>query len=633
MPKILQYLHRTFLPLCKSVFVGVLILAGLMPGQTFASENGSYILERAYWQDDSTLADFDSAQKQIYTPYQGDLSRGYTDSAHWVRLRIAASERPIGLRITPAWLDEVTVHDPLSPAFTVKVGDHYPVHKTIFRALGHTIELRPHNSPRDIWLRLKTTSTHRLHLEVQSIDELAWSITQEIFWASMHSAILLLMLVVLMSVWWVQRDRVLGAYLLRHISFTYYGFAFLGMPTLLLSDWLPPAFFDNAFSISVTTTIFLGARFDIAFLSTYNPNPNLLRMFKAASWLSLGLLILLLMGYERLALQLTIHSLQIIIVLLLAVAWSCKPDASTVQLIPRKVILGYYFLLMGVLFFALLGIVGWMQNEAWTLYILIVHGMVTGLAMTVILFLRGQRQTLENQRTEWQLQKAQKDIQLEQQRRNEQSQFLNMLMHELKTPLSVVSIALGTRGNRAENLALAGQAVQEMKTIIERCVQADRMGEIDLKQTIEKIDLQQMIDQLSQVIPGLKDRLQLNFPTKAELNSDRQLLQIVLSNLMDNAARYSDPLTPIEIVLKPYREQDQEGLNLLISNTPGVAGWPDSELLFNKFYRSSGAQRESGSGLGLFLAQHLAKSLRGRLSYRPTHHLVQFELWLPLNPI
>ena len=77
------------------------------------SQTNEHILARAYWQDTFAQATFETARQQAYTPYQGILSRGYTDSVHWVRLTIAANPQPLGLRVTPAWLDSITLFDPV----------------------------------------------------------------------------------------------------------------------------------------------------------------------------------------------------------------------------------------------------------------------------------------------------------------------------------------------------------------------------------------------------------------------------------------------------------------------------------------------------------------------------------------
>jgi K+-sensing histidine kinase KdpD len=123
----------------------------------------------------------------------------------------------------------------------------------------------------------------------------------------------------------------------------------------------------------------------------------------------------------------------------------------------------------------------------------------------------------------------------------------------------------------------------------------------------------------------LPDRLPL-------LQSDRQLLEIVLINLLDNASRYSDPVTPVMIDARLSRRGERAGLEVCVSNTPGLAGWPDSDRVFGKYYRSSSALSQSGTGLGLFLSRELAQTLGGSLDYAPSERLVRFVLWIPLNP-
>lgn len=573
------------------------------------------------------------AQEQSYTHFSQGFSGGYTDSVHWLRLKLAASATPIALRLLPPWIDEITLYDPITPDTTYRAGDRHPKSVNAQHVLGYAFNLPAHPQPREVWLQLRSTSAHQLTLQAFSADQLPAANTRAIVWTALYAAVLLLMLLALLSIWWVQRDAVLTAYLVRHTNYILYGVTYLGLTDLLLDQVLPPGWLDRGFSLLVVMTLPLGLWFDITLLKTYKPHPLLIKALQLLAWASLGLVPLLLAGHARLALQTTVMALALAVPLVFATAWTAKPEAAVERLMSKRVLLGYYALILSSLLIGLSGLLGWGALQGLTPYLLTLHGLVSGLVMTVILFVRGQRQHQLTQHMHWQLQKAQQEVALEQRRREEQSQFLHMLMHELKTPLSVVLLALGTRSNREENLQHASRAVQDMKAIIDRCVEADQLGQLTLERHPEPIDTTELLNTLANEIYDLRTRFVLQAQSELpRLLTDLQLLKIVLSNLLDNARRYSDPLTPVSVTVSQARHEDRNGLSICVSNTPGLAGWPDAQKVFSKYYRTSGAQSDSGSGLGLFLARQLVQTLGGTLSYAPTLHRVEFVLWLPLSP-
>lgn len=597
------------------------------------SQTTEHILARAYWQDTSGQAAFETARQQPYTPYQGILSRGYSDSVHWLRLTIAANHQPLGLRITPAWLDSITLFDPADATSTITVGDLYPIQNNALPGLGHSFELPASHAERDIWLRLQSTSSHLLDVQAIPIGQVPQAASRQIAWATLYTAIQVLILFALLSIWWVHRDKVLSAYLLRHMAYTYYGMAYLGLPTLMLSGWLPPAFFDLAFSISAIAVVPVGIFFDTTLLASYRPQKHLLMLLKAIGVISLGLLIALMAGHVRQSLQANVLILIGGTVVMVLAAITSQPDPLTQQIMPKKVMVTYYALIFSSLLIGLVNVLGWINVQSWTVYALILHGLLSGLMMAGILLVRAQRLTNQSRQMTWQLQKAQQDMAREQRQSREQSQFLHMLMHELKTPLSVVSVALGTKSNREENLGHASRAIQDMKAIIDRCVQADQLGQLALPQHRQTVDAVALIRQHALSTPLLEQRLRIQASSQLPaLQSDPQLLQIILGNLLDNAHAYSDPLTDVTVRLQPEQRSNQNGLSICVRNTPGVAGWPDEHMLFDKYYRAVGAKHKSGSGLGLFLSRQLAQSLGGTLDYTPSAQLVEFILWIPLSP-
>lgn len=591
------------------------------------------LVQRAFWKDTSAQATLEQAQQQHYTPFVNGFSGGYTNAAHWLRLTLEAADTPTALRLSPTWIDEITLYDPASPKMTYRAGDRHPNGVSPKEVLGYAFILPASNASREIWLRVRSTNSHQLMLQALPVHQLALANTRTIAWTALYAAFLLLIMLALLSIWAVQREAVLSAYLVRHINYTLYGLTYLGLTEFLLSDLLPPGLLDQGFSLLVVLTLPLGLWFDITLLKTYNPHPLLQKMTKALAWASLILIGLLLAGHVRLALQLTIQSMVVAVPLVLATAWSTKPNPLVEQLMPKRVMLGYYALILSSLLIGLSSLMGWKALQEMTPYFLTFHGLVSGLVMTIILFVRGQRQYQMGKELSWKLKEAQQTAELEQRRRSDQSQFLHMLLHELKTPLAIVALALGTRGNREANLQHANSAVQDMKAIIDRCVKTDQLGQLTLQKQHNTVDLVAMLQGLIHSFAGLSSRLQLNpLVTPIFLQTDGQLLQIILSNLLDNANRYSDPFTPVIITLDSVEQVGLNGLSIRVSNTPGLAGWPDASQLFSKYYRSSGAKNTSGSGLGLFLAHQLAQTLGGTLQYKPCPQHVEFVLWIPMSP-
>lgn len=609
-----------------------LIFASIFIGSSVqASEPQSLILSSAWWQDHSGQASLQEARTQTYTPYYGIFNRGYSDSTHWLRLRLDASDKSIGLRLTPPWIDEITIYDPAVPNHPLQAGDLNPESNNAQQSLGYVFILPASPHPREVLLRLKSTSTHRLKISAVPLNELLAINTMAVFGTALYIAIIISVLVSLTVIWKIRPERILGIYLIKHSFYVLYSLCFLGVPAQMISTEVVPAWVWNiGFSVLVTITAPTGLWFEISLLKTYRPQKHLLLALQCMAWISLLPLGILLLGKTRIALESTASLVVLITVLIFFTALSTRPDKSVEQLMPKKVLIGYYTLAFGSMLIGVSSVLGWLQATIWTEFMPIAHGLVSGLVMAIILLFRSQRMHLHHQNMEWQLKKVQQDMELEKRRSQEQSQFLHMLMHELKTPLSVVSAALGTRSNREENLTHAGRAVQDMKAIIERCVQADQMGDLTLRQHRDTVELQVWMAKLADNIPRLGSRLQLQADsTLTVLETDKQLLQVVLTNLLDNASRYSDPHSPIIVQLTSTKQQSKSGLQLRVSNTPGLAGWPDETQIFTKYYRAAGAQRDSGSGLGLYLSRQLAYFLGGTLDYSPTTQHVEFILWIP----
>ena len=207
-----------------------------------------------------------------------------------------------------------------------------------------------------------------------------------------------------------------------------------------------------------------------------------------------------------------------------------------------------------------------------------------------------------------------------------------MLMHELKNPLAVIDLAQhASEDPQAKDYVTRNVAI--IRNVLDQCLNTDRLS--DGKVSIDKtpIDLVELIDEL--IEPHHPYHVNLSFPPDIQslhaFHTDYQCVRTVLNNLIDNALRYGDTSQPIGIAITPERNATgTEGMAITVTNKPGIASWPDTDKIFQKYYRSVGAKTISGTGLGLFLVRSLCTLLGGNCTYEPDDTHVRFKVWLPI---
>lgn len=225
-------------------------------------------------------------------------------------------------------------------------------------------------------------------------------------------------------------------------------------------------------------------------------------------------------------------------------------------------------------------------------------------------------------------------VTFERERHQEKMRFLDMLAHELRTPISTIHILLHGHSAVPDGV---GVALNDMKLVIERCVQIGQLENKAFKPKLQNFDLYQVIRKVLENFQQESERVNCELCGEVVMiQTDMYLLEIILHNLLDNALKYSAEASPIDIVIIPEMQNQQLGVLLRISNHVGFAGYPDPTKIFEKYYRSPKAHHRSGSGLGLSLIQGIASMLGMKLNYETPNLSIEdakvvFVLWIPLT--
>lgn len=215
---------------------------------------------------------------------------------------------------------------------------------------------------------------------------------------------------------------------------------------------------------------------------------------------------------------------------------------------------------------------------------------------------------------------------------NRRRALLSDIAHELKTPLA--SIQGHIEALRDIPKARTNPEII-IETVLEDVAELDRMigslrGWLDGQSMVENLELRPL--SLNEELPGILNRfkpraenanikLELLLDSRADkIQADRNALRHIVSNLLDNALRYTPAGGLVQVFAWPGEgdkpnQGDTGKVTLVVNDTGcGVAPehWPH---LFKRFYRvdKSRTRDSGGTGLGLSLVYDLVTAQQGRI--------------------
>ncbi len=212
-----------------------------------------------------------------------------------------------------------------------------------------------------------------------------------------------------------------------------------------------------------------------------------------------------------------------------------------------------------------------------------------------------------------------KEIQLN----HRQANFVDSVTHELKSPIAALQLYLETlrmrsldAAKRDEFLAIMQSEVHRLDQLINQLLEVGRLDNVGAQEEPEDIALPEF---LAACIKASCIRYQCGedvFRLQAQpvaVHSQRIVLQMIFSNLIDNAVKYAG--TPPQVVVSTAPATAGKVRTRIINNGPGVPV-EDRKKIFHIFYRGGSEleRRHKGTGLGLYIVHTLVKKLHGRIS-------------------
>jgi signal transduction histidine kinase len=215
--------------------------------------------------------------------------------------------------------------------------------------------------------------------------------------------------------------------------------------------------------------------------------------------------------------------------------------------------------------------------------------------------------------------KANADLMVE--KNKNQHVFLGMLLHEIKTPLSVIKFGAAALTKTEPKTQLwtsrVDSAADAINHILNQCLLADKF-EFGLSgYAEEQIDIHNeisvLIERLRYLNPTYLERIEWQFSDELSTNTvalvDPVFFRSILENLITNALKYSETNSKVFLFVVNYISAADDKIEFQIKNKIGKVGPPHIDKIFTRYYRAEEAQGYSGTGLGLWLANQQATEM------------------------
>ena len=224
--------------------------------------------------------------------------------------------------------------------------------------------------------------------------------------------------------------------------------------------------------------------------------------------------------------------------------------------------------------------------------------------------------------------------------------FSYAMVHDMKTPLSTIMMVqdmlesgrLDTRPEiKNKYMSIAKSETEHLFALTNKILTISKLENHKLEMNKTEVELTPIIEKLTEKFKA-KAQKPVNFIISLQAKTayaDNDYLGEVLSNLIDNAIKYSKESVEINITTE---ESERYTILKVRDNGLGISE-ADQKIIFQKYERAAAAKRSckngaSGFGLGLNFVDQVIKAHEGRIFVNSTEgEFTEFTIYLPLETI
>ena len=210
------------------------------------------------------------------------------------------------------------------------------------------------------------------------------------------------------------------------------------------------------------------------------------------------------------------------------------------------------------------------------------------------------------------------------------TRFLSLVSHEFKTPLSGIltsTMLLGKyklseqQEKREKHLKTITNKVHYLNNILNDFLSIEKFETGNIQYKCSEFLISKVVNEVVyNANMLLKEGQVINYPDDIEdltLYQDEKIIELALSNLINNAIKYSRENQPIDIVIN----QTQTSTSFTIIDH-GI-GIPDSEQknIFNRYFRAENALNVQGTGIGLNIVKSHIENLGGTITFESAENI------------
>ena len=220
--------------------------------------------------------------------------------------------------------------------------------------------------------------------------------------------------------------------------------------------------------------------------------------------------------------------------------------------------------------------------------------------------------------------------------------FVAAVSHELRTPLTSIQGYVKTLLRPGASfeaevqqsfLEAVDRQSDRLRNLIEDLLVVSQLEAQSVSTSVMPVKLASVIEnvtnELREKLEGRNLSVDVPADTPVVFSDEGKIFQI-LSNFVDNAAKYSPPGTSISVQAR----LESDGVTVSVRDSGDGIPEDEQERIFERFYQvdQSSTRKVGGTGLGLYICRRLAEALHGRVWLeRSNPEGSTFALWVPLS--